>query len=206
MDGGAVTTRRHIELAGLGLGHTDEVGHAVDAQAARLLRVHDHDIGHTGHQGNGSKVFDGIERHFVVQGLIDAVRTDRAHQQGVTIGGRLGHHIRPQIAPGTGSVLDDEGLAKGFGELGCNSASQDVGSATGRKGNDDLDGAVRPIVLRQHGHGQCHSEGGGGQCEQGVTALVGLCLMHEGLLNCSEKKTAKFPGRPSLCMRRDQSA
>jgi hypothetical protein len=73
-------------------------------------------------------------------------------QNGVAVGRRLRDHIRGGIAAGTGTVLDDDGLAERFGELLAHDAREQIDGATGHERHHDPD-RLRRIGLRRGGHG-----------------------------------------------------
>ena len=151
VDGRAVAGRRHAQLGWVCLGVADEVRDVLDAQCVCLLGVHDHHIGHLGHQRDGGEVFFRVIGHLGVQRLVDAVGAHGAHQQGVAVGGGFGHQIRANVAARAGAVFDDEGLAKGLGQLRRHGASQDVGGATGCERHHDLHRLGWPDPLGQRG-------------------------------------------------------
>ncbi len=139
----------------MGLGVFDKISHVVDAQFGGLLGVHDHHVGHTGHQRDRRKVLLRVIRHLAVQRFVDAMGAHRAHQQGVAIPGGFGHEVGADIAAGTGPVVHDEGLAESLGQLGRHGAGQDVGGAARRKWHDDAHRLGRPGALGdgRHAHG-----------------------------------------------------
>src|SRR6516164_6750258 len=81
MGGGSDTTRRHGELAGIGLGIGDELG-----DRPRWNReVCYHRVGHTGDAGNRRDVAAEIETKLFVQRSIDRVcRSDEEERIAVT--------------------------------------------------------------------------------------------------------------------------
>ena len=169
MDRRAVAAGGHVHLAGVGLGHADEILHVVNALGLGLVGVHHHHVGHGGHQGDGHKVLDGVVGQLGVQRAVDAVGAHGAHQQRVAVAGRLGHHLGTHVAARARAVVHDELLPERLGQLGRHGAGQDVGGATGRKGHHDAYGlgGPRPLGARHGGQqrrraGQRNGAGGQG--------------------------------------------
>ena len=170
VDRGAVAAGRHVQLARVGLGITDQVGHGIDLQRFGLGRVHHQHVGHTGHQRDRREVLDRVIGQLGIERGIDAMRAHGAHQQGVAVGCRLGHLGRADVAASAGLVVDQEGLAKGLAEFGRQRARQDVGGAARGKGHHDAHGLVGPGGL---GLGQARQQGGAGQGKQVAAGEIG---------------------------------
>jgi len=69
-----------------------------------------------------------------------------AGQQRVAVRFGIRHHFSPGIAGGSRAVLDDERPRKTLPQLLGNDARRNVKSASGRRGDDNLHGAVGIIV------------------------------------------------------------
>src|SRR6185312_5621431 len=78
---------------------------------------------------------------------IDHVRRDH-HHEGVAVGRRLQHRVGPGDAVRARSVLDEDVLSPGFGELLRELPADDVGAAARRVGNDDSNGLRRELRVR----------------------------------------------------------
>src|SRR5262245_6701549 len=103
MGGGSDTTRRHGELAGIGLGIGDELG-----DRPRWNReVRYHDVVHTGDASNRCDVAAEIETKLFVQRSTDRVyRSDE--EERVAIRRRTHDRFGGDIAARARPVLDDE--------------------------------------------------------------------------------------------------
>src|SRR5215831_8295639 len=69
MAGTSDPTRRHGELAGIGLGVSDELG----KRLGRNRRVHQHDVGVDDNAGDRCDIANEIETELVVQRRVDRV-------------------------------------------------------------------------------------------------------------------------------------
>ena len=183
VDRRAVAAAGHVELAGMRLRVAHEVGHRGDAGGLRLCRVEHQHIGHAGDQRDRHEVLDRVVGQLRVQRLVDAVRADRAHQQGVAVRCRLGHFGGAEVAAGAGLVVDDEGLAEGALQLRRQRAGQQVGGAAGRERHDDAHRLARPGGLRPRRSGQRQSGDKQGAAANG----------HGGVLEASTMKHRVCP-------------
>ena len=128
MRGGAGAGRRHVDLAGIGLGVGDEFGDGLgfDALADR------HHVRHPDKGGDGGDVAREIEFQVGVQRGVDEVgRIDQQH--GVAVGLGIDHRFRADIAAGAGLVLDDELLPQPLREPRADQPRDDVVGAARRK-------------------------------------------------------------------------
>src|SRR5262249_10540476 len=109
MGGGSDTTRRHGELAGIGLGMGDELG-----DRPRWNReVRYHDVVDTGDASNGRDVAAEIETKLFVQRSTDRVsRSDE--EERIAVRERAHDRLGGDIAARARPVLNDEWLAEPF--------------------------------------------------------------------------------------------
>ena len=84
---------------------------------------------------------------------IDDQGAIKAQQQGVAIGFCAGHHLRANVAGGTGLVVDHHLLAQTLRELFCNQATAGIRHASGRERHDQSNGLGRVVALRLTGGG-----------------------------------------------------
>ncbi|MNQ84356.1 hypothetical protein D3C85_994820 [compost metagenome] len=124
------------------------------------LGVQLQDVGHRDDQGDRHEVLDRVVGQLGVDGLIDGVRADRAHQQGVAIGRGARGFRRADVAAGARLVVHHHGLVPALAQFGRHHARGDVGGAAGGEGHDDLHVAFR--VVRQGRRGR-QKKGGGRQ-------------------------------------------
>ena len=135
---GAGAERAVGDLVGLGLRRRDQIGDG----AKRRFWIDDDDVGRTRDQCDGRKILVRVERQFGVQARIDGMGK-RPHQQRVAIafGGR--DRLRADNGARARLVFDDDAGAEILCHLLRQHAGNGVGAAARRKGNDDLDDAVR---------------------------------------------------------------
>ena len=123
--------RRHVDLAGVGLGIGDELG----SRPRRHRRVDLQDHGHAEEAGDRCDVIDEIVAELLEQRRID--RVDRIdEEQGVAVRWRAHDRLGSDIVAAARPVLDDELLAKPLRQPAGKQARRDIGRAGGR-GNDD---------------------------------------------------------------------
>ena len=91
----------------------------------------------------GAKSFDRVVRHRLVQVGIDRVRGQRAEQDRVAVGRRLGDVIRADVAARARFVLYNNGLAPHLGQLLRDEPTGDVERAARWKRHDEPDGLRR---------------------------------------------------------------
>ena len=70
----------------------------------------------------------------------------RDEQQRVTVGRRLGHRLRGDVAAGAGAVVDDHLLADAGGQARGEDAGVGVGATAGGEADQDADGAGGVVV------------------------------------------------------------
>ena len=128
MDRAADAGRRHIDLAGIGLGIGDELG----TRLGRKRRIDHHDERRTGDACDRRDVADEIEIEIVVERRIDGVRR-RGHKKRVAVRRRPHDRLGGEICAGARPVLDDELLAEPLRQPLADQAREDVGQAAGRK-------------------------------------------------------------------------
>ena len=89
--------------------------------------------------------------------MVGAVGAIGAVQQGVAIGPSTGHALAAHIAASTGFVVDHDGLAQKFAQLGRDRTRQVVRTTPGWEGHDQLDGfagiGLGPCRGRNDSHG-----------------------------------------------------
>ncbi len=100
----------------------------------RAVSSHDHG-GHKSYIRNRRKVFFGFEAQVTKYARIDGKRAI-GHQQGVAVSAGISYRPRTNIAAGTRSVVDNNGLAQRSFQPGAQFAGQQVGPAARRKGDD----------------------------------------------------------------------
>ncbi|KAG0770776.1 hypothetical protein G6F22_017102 [Rhizopus arrhizus] len=156
MLGRAVAGRGHGHVARLGLGQRDEFRQRLGLHR----RVDDEHQRHRAHDGHRREaLFHVIGDAAAVQGGVDGMAGQRAHQQGVAVGLRLGDLVRADVAGGARAVLDDHRLAQRARQFLRQHAADHVGRASGRIRDDQADGLVRVRVGRQRRGGNAGTEG-----------------------------------------------
>ena len=140
----AGAARAEGQFAGLAFAERDQFGERAHAEAG----AHDQERG---------RVRDAADEGKIAQRIVGQLRIDRRRYRERDIGEdkrvsvRLGARdgLRARRAAGAAAVLDDDRLAKLFGEFGGEEPRRDVGEGAGRERHDDADGAVRPAGLRE---------------------------------------------------------
>src|SRR6516162_1617176 len=140
-----IPARRHGELAGIGLGISDELGN----RFGRNRWIYYHDEGEADDAGDWRDVPEKNEIELVVERRVDRVR-GTYHEQRVAVRWRAHDRLGGNIAGSTWPALDDEWLAEPLRQRLTDQARDDLGYATGRKADDD---AHRPRRI-----GLCPSE------------------------------------------------
>src|SRR5262249_30353799 len=107
MGGGSNTTRRHIELAGIGLGISDELGN----RFCWNREIRHHELGHASDDCDRRDVTVEIETKLFVQRSVDRVCASDQEDR-VAIRGRTNERLGSDILATAGSVIDDEWLAE----------------------------------------------------------------------------------------------
>ena len=106
MISGAEAGGRHAELAGIGLGVSNELGH----RANRHRGVDLDEEGFAGHARNRRDVTNEVELEVLVERVVGGVGKTGLEQR-ITVGWRLHHRLGGNVGAGAGPVLDDELLA-----------------------------------------------------------------------------------------------
>src|SRR5262245_60992992 len=107
MVSGTDAGRRHVDLAGIGLGVGNELGNRSD----RHPEEHLYGKRLASNARNRRDVADEIEIELVVEGGVDRVH-ESGHEERISVGGRVHDHLGADIAGSSWSVLDDELLAE----------------------------------------------------------------------------------------------
>ena len=150
MIGRAHAGRGEIELARLRSGQIDkflEVAH-------RQRGIHHQQIRHKHHQPDGREIAVRIERHLCAQRRADGQPRRGAEGDGVAVGrgaramGQADHRARAR------AVVDHHLLAERFADLGADFASDVIGGARWRVGDDQADRLER-VGLRLSPRCQC---------------------------------------------------
>ena len=140
MHGGAVTTMADRQIGRTRLGRRDDVRHRGEP---RLLRRHQHE-GNFGKHRDRRQILHGIERHRrAVEMRIDRQYAGSGNTERVSVRGGLGHRANSNIAAGARSILDHDRLTEIFSQQRLQRADHDIGAATGRERDDDLDRLIR---------------------------------------------------------------
>ena len=105
VDRGSVAGRRHVELAGIGLGVGDQLGNGLDRQRG----MHQHDVGEANDARDRLHLLHEIERQLVVERGVDRIRR-RDQQQRVAVRRGAQHLLGGDIGAAARPVLDHEGL------------------------------------------------------------------------------------------------
>src|SRR5262245_54275425 len=122
------TTRRHVDLAGIGLGVCNEIRNG----PGRQDWIDHHDQGLASQACDRDDVADEIEIELVIERDVDRIR-DIYIKKRVAIGRRTHDHLSAYIAAGTRPVLDDERLAEPLLQPLSYQATKGVACATSRK-------------------------------------------------------------------------
>jgi hypothetical protein len=130
--------RGDVELAGIGFGESDQVGHRLRRE--RRVRFHDQrDAVDRRHRRN---VVDKIVVEMFEQRGVDRVRR-RGEEQRVTVRRRVHDRLGADIAAGAGPVLDHDRLTETIRQKLRGHARDNVDLAAGRKADDQMDGPRR---------------------------------------------------------------
>src|SRR5262249_61008991 len=138
----ADTAGPHIDLAGIGLSVSDQVGNRLRWER-RVYHQHAHSADDA---GNRRDVADEIETKIVVKRDVPRVICTN-HEERIAIGWRPHHRLGGQIAAGAWPVLDDELLAEPFRQQLAYQSANYVSCAAGWPADDQPHGPRR-IGLR----------------------------------------------------------
>ena len=165
---------RVVELARLALRERDEFRERVGLD----LWIDDQQVRRDRNERYVREILHRIVGQLRIRARRDRVRAGRAEREGVTVRGRLGRGVRADRSAGACLVFDDHLLAEALAELLRDDARHDVGGASRREADDQLDGPVGVIALagRQTRPSE-HSRHGGNGCnhayEVGHSSLLG---------------------------------
>ena len=159
--------RAEGELAGVGLGGLDEF---LDVLCRQLAAGRNHH-GQVGHQRHGREVAAGVVGQLGIEAVVDGMGGQH-HEHGVAIGPGARHVLRGQRAACAGLVLQHHGLAQLLLQLHGQRAAQQVGTAAGWIGNDQLYGLGRPGLGSMGEMGGRGQQGAGRQCQAGQQAAA----------------------------------
>ena len=132
-----------VELAGMGLGVGDELGHRLHRQ----VLLDDDDLRDRADDADRREVPDRIVADLLDEGC-DRDGADAADAEGVAVRRRVGDGLRADDAAGARAVVDDDGLAQCRLDIARGHPADEIGVAAGRVGHDEGDGPARPRVLR----------------------------------------------------------
>ena len=136
---GAGAGGAEIDLAGIGLGVGDQLGHGLGRERGihhqRIRRIADH--------ADRRKILARIVADILVERRSDRQRAGIAEQQRVAVGIALRHRLGADGAAGAGAVVDHDFFAEQFAHLVGNAAADDRGRAARRERDHQRDGAVR---------------------------------------------------------------
>ena len=128
MHRGADAGRGHVDLARVGLGERDELGHG----AGRHRLVHLHHVGGAHQTGDRRDVLEKIERQRFIERGVDGAR-GRHEQNRVAVRRRIDHRLGGDIAPCPAPVLDHHLLAEMLRQPLRHDPRHHVGGTAGRK-------------------------------------------------------------------------
>ena len=154
MDRGAVTRRRPVDLAWIGLGIGDELGNRL----GRHRRIDLHHVRHPHDARNRGRIPQEVEGKLRIERRVDGVRRVDQEQR-VAVGGRMNHRLGTDVVAGARLVLDEELLAQSLREPLRHDARGDVRAPAGGIGNDPAHGPGR-VVERGGAADSCQGESG----------------------------------------------
>jgi hypothetical protein len=125
------TTRRHVDLAGIGLNVRQEFGKRLCGER----RMHDEDADPSMSARDRYDVADNVEAKLVVERDVPAVGRSKLEQR-VTVWRSTNNHLRGKIAARARSVLDNELLTKTLRQPLTEKASEQIGHAARWKPDD----------------------------------------------------------------------
>ena len=108
-----------------------------------MLRRHQHERDF-GKLRDWSQILRRIERHRrTIEMRIDRQHAGCGDADRISVRGGLGHGSNSNVAAGPRSILDHDRLTQVFREQWLKRADHDIGAATGRESDDDLDRLIR---------------------------------------------------------------
>ena len=101
--------------------------------------MNDEHVGRGRGERDRREVPNRIEGHFGEEARVDRERPRRTHQDRVAVGRGLGDEVGADVAARARPVVDHDLLREALGELLRDDASDDVGAAARREGDDEAD-------------------------------------------------------------------
>src|SRR6516162_1377577 len=124
MEESPIAIRRHVDLAGIGFGVSNELGNCL-----RWSRwIDHHEKRDANNASNRRDVAEKRETKVVVKRRVDRRRRVN-HEECVAVWRRLHDYLGSDIGSRARPILDDERLAEALGELLADQARDNVGSA-----------------------------------------------------------------------------
>ena len=158
---GADAGRRDVELAGIGLGIGDQLGHRFH----RKLRI-DHDDERGAADGADRREVAGeIEIQMLIKRGVDGIGRDDEEER-IAVRRGVGDDFGADIAGGARPIVDDELLTEAFRHRLRHQARDNVGRQTGRKTDDDVHRPGRIIERRRAARRQRQRGGARGQLQK----------------------------------------
>src|SRR5262249_51935759 len=158
------TTRRHVDLAGIGLGVCNEIRNG----PGRQDWIDHHDQGLASQACDRDDVTDEIEIELVIERDVDGIR-DIYIKKRIPVWGRTHDHFAADVAASAWTVLDDERLAEPLLQPLSYQASKGVACATSRKTYHQTH-RPRRIGLRPRETRHCRERGSAHSQMQKLTA------------------------------------
>ncbi len=126
-------------------------------------RVHHQHVRRVGQHRGATQVLARVKAELGVDRWRDRQRTQIAEQPGVAVGLGAGHQLGPQVAVGTGLVVDHHRLLELLRDQLANRAGNDVRAAAWRVGDHQPDRLAGPCIGRPQRRRQ-QAAGSQGQC------------------------------------------
>ncbi|MNT37531.1 hypothetical protein D3C72_1736710 [compost metagenome] len=136
--GRAVAGGSHVDGIGVCLQVLDQVGHGADAVLVGKLGIQLKNVRHGNDQRDRHEILHRIVGQLAVDGLVDRMRADGAHQQGIAVGGGARGFRRADVAARARLVVHHHRLVPGLAQFRGHDARRNVGGAAGGEGHDDL--------------------------------------------------------------------
>src|SRR6266568_898056 len=127
---------------------------------------------------------------------VTGARSGRAHQHRVSVGRGLGDDVGADIAARAGPVVDHDLLREALGELLRDDASDDVGAAARREGDDEAD-RLGGIGVRRRGRLRRQCRERRRERQSGAAALHFLFFLAAFLSPCFAKYSRAVRKPPS---------
>ena len=139
MTGRTVSAGGVVELVGICLAVGNQIFDGFDAGTLLKFRCDDKHIGNVSDERNRLKVFDRVVGKLLEQVRVDGVCGNGSDAQRHAVGLLLREIGHAAVAAGARAVVDDD-VAQVSVHCFGNGACRNVQRASGRVGNDDLDG------------------------------------------------------------------